>query len=208
MANNIYKKMLDATSEIEKVAKNLSIITGKDKNGKAISYKAVSELDIIEAVKPVEIKHGIFSYPFARKIVESDIISSETQYGTKKQFFLRVETTYRFVNVDEPTQYIEVVAYGDGIDSGDKATGKAITYADKYCLMKAYKISTGDDPDQEASTELKQVNATAKQVEMLKKYYTGENLKKLLEFNHIEKLEDMPKDKASEIISKIMESQK
>ena len=30
-----------------------------------------------------------------------------------------------------------------------------MTYADKYALMKAYKISTGDDPDKEASEEQK-----------------------------------------------------
>jgi hypothetical protein len=28
-----------------------------------------------------------------------------------------------------------------------------MTYADKYALLKAYKIETGDDPDQEASKE-------------------------------------------------------
>jgi ribosomal protein S27AE len=28
-----------------------------------------------------------------------------------------------------------------------------MTYGDKYALMKAYKISTGDDPDQNASVE-------------------------------------------------------
>ena len=28
-----------------------------------------------------------------------------------------------------------------------------MTYGDKYALMKAYKISTGDDPDQTASEE-------------------------------------------------------
>ena len=30
-----------------------------------------------------------------------------------------------------------------------------MTYADKYALLKAYKIVTGDDPDQEASNDLK-----------------------------------------------------
>lgn len=28
-----------------------------------------------------------------------------------------------------------------------------MTYADKYALMKAYKITTGDDPDKDASPE-------------------------------------------------------
>ena len=48
----------------------------------------------------------------------------------------------------------KVTTYGDGIDSGDKSVGKAMTYADKYALLKAYKIVTGDDPDQEASKDL------------------------------------------------------
>ena len=30
-----------------------------------------------------------------------------------------------------------------------------MTYADKYALMKAYKIITGEDPDQSASQELR-----------------------------------------------------
>ena len=46
-----------------------------------------------------------------------------------------------------------MVSYADGIDSGDKATGKAMTYSDKYSLLKAYKIATGDDPDKDASPE-------------------------------------------------------
>ena len=39
------------------------------------------------------------------------------------------------------------------LDSGDKGDGKAMTYGDKYALMKAYKISTGDDPDAQASVD-------------------------------------------------------
>ena len=46
---------------------------------------------------------------------------------------------------------MEITTYGDGVDSQDKAPGKAMTYSDKYALLKAYKIQTGDDPDQNAS---------------------------------------------------------
>ena len=53
----------------------------------------------------------------------------------------------------------------------DKAPGKAMTYADKYALLKAYKIQTGDDPDAYPSGELKDKGgmATAKQLEYVKK---------------------------------------
>ena len=43
------------------------------------------------------------------------------------------------------------MTFGDGVDTQDKAPGKAMTYGDKYALLKAYKIVTGDDPDQNAS---------------------------------------------------------
>ena len=64
------------------------------------------------------------------------------------------DLTVRFVNVDKPEEYIDITTYGDGVDSQDKAPGKAMTYGDKYALLKAYKIITGDDPDQTASAPL------------------------------------------------------
>lgn len=45
--------------------------------------------------------------------------------------------------------------------------------------------------------------ATPKQIEVLAKTYTGENLIKLLEFNKVNKLEDLSMKKASELISKL-----
>lgn len=50
--------------------------------------------------------------------------------------------------------------------------------------------------------------ATPKQVQMLANHYIGDNLKKLLDANKIEKLEDMPKEKATELIGKLMEKGK
>lgn len=149
---NIYQKMSAVTNELQTVAKNLTVQTTKTS-----SYKAVSERDIIDAVKPLEIKHGIYSYPYDRQIIESQTLESESDYQgkvTKKTtFFSRIKTTYRFVNVDKPDEFIDMVTFAEGIDSQDKGSGKAMTYADKYALMKAYKISTGDDPDQNASVD-------------------------------------------------------
>ena len=213
MELNIYQKLLKITEELKTVEKNLTIPTSKTS-----SYKAVGEKDVLDAVKPLEVKYGVYSYAYDRQVIDSgEIVSSKKDYDTKerydtKQLYLRLEVTYRFVNVDKPEEYVDIKSYGDGIDSGDKATGKAMTYADKYALLKAYKISTGDDPDQEASNELKSfkdngAKATEKQIAILKSKYQGEYLQKLLDANKISKIEDMPKSKASELISKIMEKQ-
>ena len=146
---NIFKRLSQITSEITAVAKNLNVGWGKS------SYKAVGEADVLAAVKPIESKNGVYSYPYSREIIESAVLTSAKADGTEsKQQFLRLKTVYRFVNVDNPADYIDITTYGDGVDSQDKAPGKAMTYGDKYALLKAYKIITGDDPDQTASAPL------------------------------------------------------
>ena len=143
---NIYEKMLAITNELTSVAKNLSIGVG------AGQYKAVGEADILAAVKPLEEKYKIYSYPHSRKVIF--VGEKATKNGTN--LVLRVETIYRFVNVENPNEFIDQISYGDGIDSQDKAPGKAMTYSDKYALMKGYKIITGDDPDQYSSEQQSQ----------------------------------------------------
>lgn len=146
---NIFEKMSAITTELNAVAKNLKVGEGRN------SYKAVGEADVLAAVKPLEAKHGVYSYPFSRQIVERDVITTRKIYNGQEsessRFFMRIETVYRFVNTEKPDEFIDITTYGDGIDSGDKAPGKAMTYGDKYALLKAYKIITGDDPDQTAS---------------------------------------------------------
>lgn len=204
---NIYEKMSLITEEMGVVEKNLKVQVTKSN-----SYQAVSERDILDTVKPLEKKYRVYSFPVDRKVIDNDILVKEVEYNgavTKTNtLYMRLEITYRFINIDNIEEFIDIKTYGDGLDTGDKAPGKAMTYGDKYALMKAYKISTGDDPDKDPSPEQgykkDEVKATPKQIEMLNKYYVGENLTKLLETNNVEKLEDLTMKKASDLISAIM----
>lgn len=147
---NIYEKMSAITSELKTIQKKLTIKASQNS-----SYKAVSEVDVLDAVKPLEKKHKVYSYPSSRKVLESHLIDNSTTYIDKKNntetitkktaYMSRIETTYRFINIENPEEYIEITSLSEGIDSSDKGSGKAMSYGDKYALMKAYKISTGDD---------------------------------------------------------------
>lgn len=148
---NLYERLSAITNEIPVVEKNLDVVTG------IRSYKAVSERDILDAVKEMEEKYRIYSYPHERTLETLSI--PEGKSGT----WIRVTVIYRFINIDNPQEFIDIKSYGDGIDSMDKAPGKAMTYADKYALMKAYKISTGDDPDQESNESLQESLTPSKQ---------------------------------------------
>lgn len=148
---NLYDKLAHISAEIATVSKNLSIQAGKN------SYKAVGEADVLAAVKPLEEKYRIYSYPCKREIVESNVFTKRNTFRDQTiettQLFMRVKTTYRFLDIDAPSDYIEIDTYGDGVDTQDKAPGKAMTYADKYALLKAYKVTTGDDNDQVGSAD-------------------------------------------------------
>lgn len=146
---NIFQKMSLVTDRIKTVPKNITVGVGN------AQYKAVSEKDILAVVKDAEKEFGIFSYPSNRKVILDNEFKTTNSKGYEvTNRFVRVETTYRFVNMDKPEEFIEVIAYGDGLDTGDKAPGKAVTYSDKYALMKAYKIETGDEVDATPSDPL------------------------------------------------------
>lgn len=147
---NLFEKMSNITNEVEKVAKKLKVGTG------STSYKAVAEADVLEAVKEKEYKYRVYSYPKDRVLKDQQIIKrivydKDNNPKESYTFYSKIETTYCFVNIDKPEDQIETKVFSEGIDTGDKGSGKAITYADKYSLLKAYKIETGDDPDKTPS---------------------------------------------------------
>lgn len=203
-ALNLFQRLSLITSEMKTVGKNLEIDMGSGK-----TYKAVAEIDVLNAVKKLEALHGVYSYPFDRTIVENKVIITNGKYGEKQQLFLRIEVVYRFINVDTPSEYIDVKSYGDGVDSQDKAPGKAMTYADKYALLKAYKIATGEDSDQEPSEELQSITevpmVTKEQVEIIRNAYKGneDKLATFLEKNNLEVINDMTYENAFNLIQTI-----
>ena len=105
---NIYEKLAAITSELDPVAKSLNVKIG---NG---SYKAVSEYSVLDAVKPLENKYKVYSYPVNRSIVNQCVMEND---NGRKSVFVRVETTYRFVNIEKPEEFIDVISCPPVIDA-------------------------------------------------------------------------------------------
>lgn len=113
-----------------------------------------------------------------------------------------------FTLIDTETGFDEdTVITGEALDKGDKAGYKAYTGALKYYLANTFMVATGDDPEVESpegkTAAAKPRKATAKQVEILTRFYKGDKMDALLQFNGIDKIEDMPMEKASLLIGKI-----
>lgn len=163
---------------------------------------------VMNALYPAFTKHHLFIVP---EILEQTREERTTKNGSALIYSI-CKVKYTFYAEDGSS--VEAVVIGEGMDSGDKATNKAMSIAFKYACFQVFCIPTEEmvDPDQEChevTPKAKaQRKATPKQIEILKGAYTGENMEKLLKANEIEKIEDLPIDAASSIIKKLTEMKK
>lgn len=145
---NIYQKIQAVSDEVKNVEKNLNVGTGQS------SYKAVADIDVLMKVKEAEKKFGLVSIPVKQELVKSEILRTVGQGGYEKINYVDVvKMTLRIINIENPDETVEVESFGRGLDAGDKGFGKASTYARKYALLNAYKIATGQDPDEQKSEQ-------------------------------------------------------
>lgn len=113
------------------------------------SYMAVTHDAVTAETRQHFIDCGVLIVPV--ELSSNTIVTSMvTGKGTP---FIRVEAKYRvdFVNVDEPTDKVSIEFTAHALDHGDKAPGKAHSYATKYAVLKVLQLETGE---QEESREV------------------------------------------------------
>ncbi len=132
---NIYEKISAIMQDVQYLTKDDQVKFG------TTSYKALSEEKVTGIMRAELIKHKLVIYP---------IQQSASRIGQ----ITHVDVMYRLVNVENPEEYIDIASCGDGADSQDKGSGKAMTYAFKYMWLRAFALPTGEDPDKISSAEL------------------------------------------------------
>ena len=68
----------------------------------------------------------------------------------KALFYVTVEAEFDFVSAEDGSKHI-VKTFGEAMDSGDKATNKAMSAAYKYACLQAFSIPTEGDNDADAT---------------------------------------------------------
>lgn len=132
---NIYEKISAIMEDIQYLGKDDKVEFGSTK------YRALSEEKVTSIMRAELLKHRLIVYPISQ-------VSS--RIGT----ITHVDVVYRMINVDAPDEYIEISSCGDGADTQDKGSGKAMTYAFKYMWLRTFALPTGEDPDKISSAEL------------------------------------------------------
>lgn len=155
-------------------------------------YKYRSCEDILEAVKPLLVKHGMVLN------ISDEIVTIGDRYYVKATAYLK-ESDIESDNVITNTAYAREELEKKGQD-GSQITGTASSYARKYCLNGLFLIDDTKDADTDEYVNQTQRKATDKQIKMLKDKMNEGQIDKMLKYYKVKKIEELSIDQASETI--------
>ena len=123
------------------------------KENTGTQYKYVGSSQVLAAVKSKMDELGVLLIPEIRdaKVTEKaeQKIDDKGNPKTTITYFTELFMTMTWMDASKPEDKISVPWYGQGVDiAGEKGVGKALTYAEKYFMLKFFNIPTDkDDPD-------------------------------------------------------------
>lgn len=133
--SQIYKKMSEVMRDIGSV--------GKDQKNQAQGFKFRGIDQFINSLYPALTRHGVFMAP--RCVSEQHELKEVTRgsgkAGVDKHVTILME--YDFFAEDGSKVTVGPIP-AEGLDSGDKATNKALSAALKYALIQTFSIPTED----------------------------------------------------------------
>lgn len=136
---NLVQKLCQVMAAVERVAKN-----GRNEFHK---YDYAREADIVEAIRGELAQRNLFIFP-----------SVTTHSRTNEITDIMVRWTFCDGDSGEVR---DCDIPGTGHDKGDKGVYKALTGSEKYFLMKAFLIPTGDDPEKDEGGSKEAAQAVA-----------------------------------------------
>lgn len=161
----------------EKLAKIRQLCEVMSKNKSGYGYKYVSVDEILAKVTAGMKKYKVSLIP---KVEAGTAVASPYTYTKTKatksgeiyeekvnEILVSGCVNYRWVNDEDPTEYIDVPWYMTGSQSDpSQAFGSAMTYSLRYFLMQYFQIAALDkeDPDQWRSAQKEAQNAEDKEI--------------------------------------------
>lgn len=162
---NIYQKLIELKQSVG----------GFTKDKKSFGYEYVSGSQVLNKIKDKMNELQMFLYP---EVDYNTFTWEKHEYLNNKgdqklDFIVTFKITYKWINAEDPTEFIEVPWLGVGQQAGDiaKAVGTALTYNERYFLLKTFGLPTDMDdsdnlPDNGAAATLKRKPNDAKIIEL------------------------------------------
>lgn len=153
VGGKIFQAIPAIMGEINAVGKN------KKNLQQGFMYRGID--DVMNAINPALVHHKVFIVP---EILEQSREERQTNKGANLIYSI-CKMRFRFCAEDGSS--VEAVTVGEGMDSGDKATNKAMAIAFKYACFQVFCIPTEEisDPDAESHTGVQGKKQEQREVE-------------------------------------------
>jgi hypothetical protein len=134
--------MAEQLNLFQKIADVKANIDGFTKDTKGYNYSYVSGSQVLHRIRNKMIEHNLLLVPYT----ENEEVTETTNAKGKPEHIVKLKLTYKWINSDNPQEILEVPFFAVGQqDDVSKAHGTALTYAERYFLMKFFNIPTDED---------------------------------------------------------------
>lgn len=153
MENNVEVKKLNVYQKINEVKKAVKNFTKDAETSGKGAYSYTSGTQILSAIKEKMEEVGLLFIPVGTEHRGYQTYNYQNSYGDNKtDFLVDGKLFYEWIDIDNPTdrQRVEFEYYGQQNDLS-KAFGSALTYSERYILLKSLGVPTDeDDPDKKS----------------------------------------------------------
>lgn len=190
---NIFQRINDVMGKIDYIQKDKSV------TGVGVSYKAVTHDNVVAQVRQHVMKAGIVIYP---EQLKSEVLVKRDVAANIKMMLYSGDYAVHFVNTDNPEDRLTTTINAHANDNGDKAPGKAASYAVKTAILKVFLIETGEN-DESRVEHSKPI--TDLQVKAIKNLITSSeaDTEKLCEFYEVESIDAITKDQYDKVVAQL-----
>jgi hypothetical protein len=137
----VYEKIAAVTAELSKIG------ISKDSKNQSQGYAFRGIDAVYGALSPLLSKHGLCILP---RVTDRQVIERQNRQGTAL-FYVTLTVEFDFVAAEDGSKHT-VITVGEAMDSGDKASNKAMSAAYKYAAFQAFCIPTEGDNDADSQT--------------------------------------------------------
>lgn len=160
---NLYQKIADVKANID----------GFTKDTKGYNYSYVSGSQILHRIRSKMVEHNLLLVPST-----SNEQWTTHSYKNKKgyevvDFVVEMDLNYKWINADKPEEQLDISYHAFGQQSDiSQAHGTALTYAERYFLMKFFNIPTDEDDADAKEKQDKYSKVDPKNIETLENEIT------------------------------------
>lgn len=148
---NIYESMVAVMRETSAI--------GKDQRNQQQGFQYRGIDDVYNALHGILARHGVFTLP---EVIDK---TREERASNKGGVLAFTCLRMRYTFFAEDGSSVSCVVEGEGMDSGDKSSNKAMAVAHKYALLQTFCIPTAEEKDPDAhSHEVSTPKITASQI--------------------------------------------